>query len=92
MREDVSVELGLAGRVYVVTGGSRGLGRAAASALVADGARVVVSSRNPGSIHEVVTELGDSACVGVIADNADEDTPGRLAAARRTPSAGLTGH
>jgi 3-oxoacyl-[acyl-carrier protein] reductase len=81
MREDVSVELGLAGRVYVVAGGSRGLGRAAASALVADGARVVVSSRNPGSIHEVVTELGDSACVGVIADNADEDTPGRLAAA-----------
>jgi 3-oxoacyl-[acyl-carrier protein] reductase len=81
MREDVAMELGLAGRVYVVTGGSRGLGRGGASALVAEGARVVVSSRNPGSIDEVVAELGDSACVGVVADNADEDTPGRLVAA-----------
>jgi 3-oxoacyl-[acyl-carrier protein] reductase len=81
MREDVAVELGLAGRAYVVTGGSRGLGRAAVSALVAEGARVVVSSRNPGSIDDVIAEFGDSACVGVVADNADEDTPGRLAAA-----------
>jgi 3-oxoacyl-[acyl-carrier protein] reductase len=75
------VDLGLAGRVFVVTGGSRGLGRAGAAALVAEGARVVVSSRTPGSIDEVVGALGDSACVGVVADNADEDTPARLAAA-----------
>jgi 3-oxoacyl-[acyl-carrier protein] reductase len=75
------VDLGLSGRVFVVTGGSRGLGRAGAAALVAEGARVVVSSRSPGSIDEVVAALGDSACVGVVADNADEDTPARLAAA-----------
>lgn len=75
------MDLGLSGRVFVVTGGSRGLGRAGASALVAEGARVVVSSRSPGSIDDVVRALGDSACVGVVADNADEDTPARLAAA-----------
>ncbi len=75
------MDLGLSGRVFVVTGGSRGLGRAGAAALVAEGARVVVSSRSPGSIDEVVAALGDSACVGVVADNADEDTPARLAAA-----------
>jgi 3-oxoacyl-[acyl-carrier protein] reductase len=75
------VDLGLSGRVFVVTGGSRGLGRAGAAALVAEGARVVVSSRSPGSIDEVVAALGDPACVGVVADNADEETPARLAAA-----------
>ena len=75
------MDLGLSGRVFVVTGGSRGLGRAGAAALVEEGARVVVSSRSPGSIDEVVAALGDSACVGVVTDNADEDTPARLALA-----------
>ena len=36
------MDLGLTDHVYVVTGGSKGLGRATADALVADGARVVV--------------------------------------------------
>jgi len=39
------MDLGLDGRVYVVTGGTRGLGFATARALVDEGARVVVSSR-----------------------------------------------
>lgn len=39
------MDLGLTDRVYLVPGGSRGLGRAAAEALVADGARVVISAR-----------------------------------------------
>ena len=42
------MDLGLRDRVYLVTGGSRGLGYAAAQALVADGARVVVSGRRAG--------------------------------------------
>lgn len=40
------MDLGLAGRVYVVSGGSRGLGRAVADVLVAEGARVVLGARD----------------------------------------------
>src|SRR6202035_3207041 len=42
--ENGDMDLGLSDRVYIVTGGSRGLGFAAAEALVADGARVVLSA------------------------------------------------
>lgn len=76
------MDLGLADRTYIITGGTRGLGRATADVLVAEGARVVVSSRSPESVDEAVAALGDSA-VGVAADNADPDTPARLIAAAR---------
>ena len=39
------MDLGLTDRVFVVTGGARGLGRATADVLVAEGARVVLSGR-----------------------------------------------
>jgi 3-oxoacyl-[acyl-carrier protein] reductase len=74
------VDLGLAQRVYVVTGGARGLGRATADVLVAEGARVVLSARTKESLDAAAAELGD-AVVTVAADNADPETPGRLVAA-----------
>lgn len=78
------MDLGLDGRVYVVTGGSRGLGRAGAEALVADGARVVVSSRSEQTVQRVADELGGPAvAAGVAADNADPETPARLIGAAR---------
>jgi 3-oxoacyl-[acyl-carrier protein] reductase len=78
------MDLGLSNRVYVVTGGTRGLGRAAAEALVADGARVVVSSRDDGAVRDAVTGLGGpERAVGVATDNADEATPQRLIDAAR---------
>ncbi|MEI8084251.1 MAG: SDR family NAD(P)-dependent oxidoreductase, partial [Actinomycetes bacterium] len=52
------MDLGLAGRVYVVSAGSRGLGFAGAQALVEQGARVVISGRNHGRIKDAVQELG----------------------------------
>lgn len=75
------MDLGLAGRVYVVTGGSKGLGFATARCLVDDGARVVVSSRSAESVGSAVTALGADAAVGVVADNADPDTPERVVSA-----------
>jgi 3-oxoacyl-[acyl-carrier protein] reductase len=71
------MDLQLADRVFLVTGGARGLGRATAGELVADGARVVLSGRDRESLDRAVDELGDAA-VAVVADNADPATPGRL--------------
>jgi 3-oxoacyl-[acyl-carrier protein] reductase len=76
------MDLGLADHTYIVTGGSRGLGRAAAEVLVAEGARVVISSRSQESVDATVEALGSSA-VGVAADNADPETPARLVDAAR---------
>jgi 3-oxoacyl-[acyl-carrier protein] reductase len=74
------MDLGLADRAYVVTGGTRGLGRATAEVLVAEGARVVISSRSQESVDDTAAALG-AAATGVVADNADADTPARLVAA-----------
>ena len=83
------MDLGLADRVYLVTGASSGLGRATAEVLVAEGARVVLSSRAREAVDAAVAALGVQA-VGVAADNADPATPERLVAATasRRSSAG----
>jgi 3-oxoacyl-[acyl-carrier protein] reductase len=69
--------LGLGDRVFLVTGGSRGLGFATAEALIAEGARVVVSSRSRDLVDAAVAQLG-TAARGLAADNADPATPERL--------------
>ncbi|MDR7277970.1 SDR family oxidoreductase [Catenuloplanes atrovinosus] len=73
------MDLGLDGRVYVLTGASRGLGFATASALVAEGARVVISARDADAVADAVDRLGgDDHAHGVAADLADPDTARRL--------------
>lgn len=84
------MDLGLNERVYVVTGGSAGLGRATADALVADGARVVLSGRHQETVDAAAATLGAGA-VGVVADNADRDTPARLVEAARSAFGRLDG-
>lgn len=76
------MDLGLADHTYIVTGGTRGLGRATAEVLVAEGANVVISSRSKESVDDTVDALGSNA-IGVAADNADADTPERLVATAR---------
>ena len=82
------MDLGLNGRVYLVTGGSRGLGLAAAEALVGDGARVVLSSPHEATASAAAARLSQSAASGdsvtwVVADNSDPTTPERLIAAAK---------
>jgi 3-oxoacyl-[acyl-carrier protein] reductase len=74
------MDLGLAGRVFLVTGGARGLGRATADVLVAEGGHVVLSGRSEDSLREAVEALSDAATY-VVGDNADPDLPPRLLAA-----------
>jgi NAD(P)-dependent dehydrogenase (short-subunit alcohol dehydrogenase family) len=47
------MDLGLAGKVAVVTGASKGIGLAVTRALVAEGARVAAGARNPGALAEL---------------------------------------
>jgi 3-oxoacyl-[acyl-carrier protein] reductase len=73
------MDLGLGGRGYLLTGASRGLGFATAQALVADGARVLISSRAPDAVDAAVASLGGApAASGLPADLADPDTAERL--------------
>jgi 3-oxoacyl-[acyl-carrier protein] reductase len=51
------VDLGLSGRRAIVTGGTKGLGKAIAAELLAEGADVVICSRNEADLGEVAAEL-----------------------------------
>ncbi|MGC5290776.1 SDR family oxidoreductase [Micromonospora sp. DT231] len=78
------MDLGLTDRVYVLTGASRGLGYATAQSLVADGARVVLSARDPEAVAAAAQRLGGPEhAVGVTADLTDPETPGQLVATAR---------
>ncbi len=57
----------LQGRVAAVTGSSRGIGRAIATVFLAEGARVLVNSRETATAETVARELGEGAA-GVGAD------------------------
>jgi 3-oxoacyl-[acyl-carrier protein] reductase len=85
------VDLGLREKVFVVTGGSRGLGLATATALVAEGARVVLSSRDPDALRRAAAGLGEGRAAWAAADNAGPGTPQRLVDAARQEFGRLDG-
>ncbi len=71
------MDLGIDGKVALVTAASRGLGRAAALALAREGAHVAICARGAERLQETVKELpGDN--LGVVADVSDPRIPEML--------------
>jgi 3-oxoacyl-[acyl-carrier protein] reductase len=64
------MKLGLDGKVALVSGASKGLGRGIAAALAAEGARVAISSRSRDRIEAAAAEIGAR---GFVHDSADLD-------------------
>lgn len=73
------MDLGLAGKAFVVTGGTEGLGLASARELLREGAKVTVTSRSQDKVDDAVSELGThrpNAVHGMVADNGHPATAG----------------
>jgi 3-oxoacyl-[acyl-carrier protein] reductase len=76
------MDLGLEGRVALVTAASKGLGRASALALAAEGAKLVICARGEDALRETEAELAASTDVlAIVADVTEPATPARLVAA-----------
>lgn len=71
------MDLGVRGRVAVVTAASKGLGLATARALAAEGAKVVISSRSSDHLDDAVSQI-DGEVLPVVGDMNDPDTPARI--------------
>ena len=67
------MELSLQDRVALITGGSSGIGRAAARLFVEHGARVGVLGRTEDEVRRAADELGEGKAIPLVANVADGD-------------------
>ena len=76
------MELGLKAKSVVVTGGSRGIGRACAQAFLAEGARVAIVSRSEANLQAAARSLPDVVCIAadLTAAQAAQDMASRVQA------------
>jgi len=88
------MDLGLIGKIAIVTGGSEGIGKAAALRLAAEGARVAIVARRPDVLAKAAEEIGRAAgdkdaVLAVEADVAQPDAPQRIVEAATGRFGGL---
>jgi 3-oxoacyl-[acyl-carrier protein] reductase len=74
------MDLGLEGKVALVTAASKGLGRASAQSLVEEGAQVAINSRDPERVRAAAEEMGPDV-LALPDDVTDPDAPRRLVGA-----------
>lgn len=65
------MDLGLDGRVALVTGAARGIGKATAVALAREGARVAILDLDRDAVDETVGLFDEGEAIGVVADVTD---------------------
>jgi 3-oxoacyl-[acyl-carrier protein] reductase len=79
------MDLGLAGRRAIVTGGSKGLGKAIAAELLGEGAAVFICSRNAAELDQAAAQLSEQApaasVTAVVCDVTDPEQVNAFAAA-----------
>ncbi len=85
------MDLGLRDRRFVVGGASKGLGRAIAGALAAEGARVLLVSRDAIALTRAATEIGERVAGTVATNLADPDAAEAIALAGDKHLGGLDG-
>jgi 3-oxoacyl-[acyl-carrier protein] reductase len=89
------MDLGLAGRRALVTGGSKGIGKAIAAELMAEGAAVVICSRHQDELDaaavELVKQMPDGSAGSVRAMPCDVTEPEQVAAFIEAAAAAMGG-
>src|SRR5262245_13753521 len=65
------MELGLKGKSALVTGGSKGIGRAVAQALASEGARVMICSRDRAALDQAAQDIEAKTGAAVLTISAD---------------------
>ena len=77
------MDLGLRGRVALVTGASRGIGAAIAAGLAAEGCRVAICARTEGTLRETAARLADGGAevLPLVADLAERGEAERVVGA-----------
>jgi 3-oxoacyl-[acyl-carrier protein] reductase len=79
----VAMELGLSGRTAVITGGSKGIGRAIARGLASQGVRLVLIARTAETLEKTAEDIRTETGMDVLAARADITSTDQVDAAAR---------